>query len=165
MVVIRHSPGPVARFRSRLVLLTCVADNARSTRTSVNALRPPAYFVTVHPTITEQTKRAPDLESRDPALAIECIHKQLSHIPSTLATKSQSMRRNVLDVDADAVPAQRVRRVDRGDGQLELAHDRQDGDGERGVSARGRAQQHLGDAATIVHSCPQRGKYDALDLA
>jgi hypothetical protein len=30
----------------------------------------------------------------------------------------QSSRRNVLDVDADAVPTQRVRRVDRGDGQL-----------------------------------------------
>jgi hypothetical protein len=105
-------------FLARLVLLTCVADNARSTRTSVNALRPPAYFVTVHPAITEQTKRAPDLESRDPALAIECIHKQLSHIPSTLATESQKSRRNVLDVDADAVPAQRARRVDRGDGQL-----------------------------------------------
>jgi hypothetical protein len=60
-------------------------------------------------------KRAPDLESRDPALAIECIHKQLNHIPSTLATKSQKSRRNVLDVDANAVPAQRVRRVDRGD--------------------------------------------------
>jgi hypothetical protein len=74
-------------FSARLILLTCV-DNARSTRTSVNAPRPPAYFVTVHPTITEQTKRAPDLESRDPALAIECIHKQLSHIPSTFATES-----------------------------------------------------------------------------
>ena len=46
------------------------------------------------------------------ALAIECIHKQLSHILSTLPTKSQKSRRNVLDVNADAVPAQRVRRVD-----------------------------------------------------
>src|SRR5258708_15960612 len=64
----------------------------------------------------EQIKRAPDLESRDPALAIECIHKQQNHIPSTLATKSQKSRWNVLDVDADAVPAQRVRRVDRGNG-------------------------------------------------
>src|ERR1700687_3607474 len=145
MGVIRHLPGAGSRFWLRLVLLTCVADNARSTRTSVNALRPPAYFVTVHPTITEQTKRAPDLKSRDPALAIECIHKQLSHIPSTLATKSQKSRRNVLDVDADAVPAQRARRVDHGDGQLEQAHDRQDGDGEPGVSARGRAQQQLCD--------------------
>jgi hypothetical protein len=32
-------------FSARLVLLTCVADNARSTRTSVNALRPPAYLL------------------------------------------------------------------------------------------------------------------------
>src|SRR6516165_6313638 len=53
------------------------------------------------------------------------------------ATKSQSSRRNVLDVDADAVPAQRVRRVDRRDGHLDQAHDRQEGDGEPGVSARG----------------------------
>jgi hypothetical protein len=79
-----------------------------------------------------------------------------------LATKSQSSRRNVLDVDADAVPAQRVRRVDRGDGQLDQAQDRQEGDGEPGVSARGRAQQQLPDAATIVHRRPQRGKFDGL---
>jgi len=43
------------------------------------------------------------------------------------ATKSQSSRRNVLDVDADAVPAQRVRRVDRRDGHLDQVHDRQEG--------------------------------------
>ena len=30
--------------------------------------------------------------------------------------KSQLMRANILDVDADAIPAQGVRRVDRGDG-------------------------------------------------
>ena len=53
------------------------------------------------------------------------------------ATTSQSSRQNVLDVDANAVPAQRVRRVDRGDGQLDQADDRQDGDGEPSVSARG----------------------------
>ena len=69
-------------------------------------------------TIIEQLKTAPNLECRDPALAIGCIHKQPSHIPSTLATKSQKSRWNVLDVNADAVPGQRVRRVDRGDGQL-----------------------------------------------
>jgi hypothetical protein len=68
------------------------------------------------------------------------------------ATTSQSSRQNVLDVDANAVPAQRARRVDRGDGQLDQADDRQDGDGEPSVSARGPAQQQLRDAATIVHS-------------
>ena len=58
------------------------------------------------------------LDASKPVLAIECIHKQLSHIPSTLATRSQKSRRNVLDVNADAVPGQRARRVDRGDRQL-----------------------------------------------
>jgi hypothetical protein len=54
--------------------------------------------------------------------------------PSALGTKSQKLRRKVLDVDADAVPIEGVRRVDHGDGQLELADDRQDGDGGRGVA-------------------------------
>jgi hypothetical protein len=52
---------------------------------------------------------------------------------SALAAKAQKPRWKVLDVDADAVPAERVRRVDHGDRQLELAHDRQDGDGERSL--------------------------------
>ena len=66
-------------------------------------------------------------------------------------TKWYSSRRNVLDVDANAVPAQRIRRVDSGDGQLDQAQDRQEGDGERGLSARGCAQKQLRNAATIVH--------------
>jgi hypothetical protein len=52
-------------------------------------------------------------------------------------------------VDADAVPAQRVGRIDRGDRQLDQAHDCQEGNGEPDVCARGRAQQQLRDAATI----------------
>src|SRR5207344_2156791 len=82
---------------------------------------------------------------------------------TTRTTKSQSSRLNVLDVDADAVPAQRARRVDRGDGQLDQAPNRQDGDGEPRVSARGRNK--LRDAATIVHRRPQRGKGDDLGSA
>jgi len=65
------------------------------------------------------------------------------------ATKSQSSRRNVLDVYADAVPAQRVRRVDRRDGHLDQAHDRQEGDGEPGVYVS-RRDRGTGD---FVMSC------------
>ena len=88
-------------------------------------------------------KRAPKWAgpTQRPLRSARVKPKSHNHCAAVLvrATKSQSSRRNVLDVDADAVPAQRVRRVDRGDGQLDQAHDRQDGDGEPGVSARGRA--------------------------
>src|SRR5690349_20097005 len=63
-----------------------------------------------------------------------------------LSSSAQPLRRNVLDVDADPVAGQRIRRVDRGDRQLERACDRQDGDGERGVSARLRTEHQLRDA-------------------
>jgi len=82
--------------------------------------------------------------------------------PTISAAKRYSSRRNVLDVDANAVPAQRIRRVDSGDGQLDQAQDRQEGDGERGLSARGCAQKQLRNAATIVHRGPPRGKSNGL---
>ena len=85
--------------------------------------------------------RNPRLDPRQVLLAIR----------SALAAQAQKPGRKVFDVDADAVSAQRVGRVDHGDGQLELAHDREDGDSERSVSARGRAQEKLRDAAAIVH--------------
>ena len=75
--------------------------------------------------------RNPRLDPRQVLLAIR----------SALAAQAQKPGRKVFDVDADAVSAQRVGRVDHGDGQLELAHDREDGDGERSLSARGRAQE------------------------
>jgi hypothetical protein len=77
-----------------------------------------------------------------------------------LAAKSENPLWKIFDVNADAISAEWVRRVDHGDCQLELAHDRQNGDGERTLSARRRAQQQLRDAATIVHRRPQRGKFD-----
>ena len=57
---------------------------------------------------------------------------------SAFAAKAQNPRGKIFDIDADAVPAERVRGVDDGDGQLERAHNRQNGDGERGVSAGAR---------------------------
>jgi hypothetical protein len=58
-------------------------------------------------------------------------------------------------------PAQRIRRVDRGDGHPDQAQDRQEGDGERGLSPRV-AQKQLPNAATIVHRGPPRGKSNGL---
>src|SRR6185436_1740885 len=75
---------------------------------------------------------------------------------------SQPSRLNVLDVNADAVPAQGVCRVDRGDGQVGEAPDRQVADGEPGLSAWGAAEQQLRDAAAIVHCRRQRRKRDEL---
>jgi hypothetical protein len=54
--------------------------------------------------------------------------------------------------------------VDCGDGELDHAHDREDGDGYRRLSARRRAQQHLCDSATIVHRRRERGKFDGVYL-
>jgi hypothetical protein len=50
---------------------------------------------------------------------------------------SQAPRQNVLDVNADAVPAQGGRCVDRRDGQFEEAPDREIADRERRLSAWG----------------------------
>src|SRR5262249_39188257 len=76
---------------------------------------------------------------------------------SALTRNDQSSRRNVvLDVDADAVPAERVRRVDRRNGQVgRQAGNREEADGEAGVSARERAPRQLADAAAIDHRRPE----------
>src|SRR5262249_61891153 len=75
---------------------------------------------------------------------------------------AEGQRTKVHVVDADADPAQGVRGVDRRDGQVEEAPDRQVADGEPGLSARGPAEQQLRDAAAIVHRRPQRWKRDEL---
>src|SRR4051812_29162287 len=64
---------------------------------------------------------------------------------------SQAPRQNVLDVNADAVPAQGGRCVDRRDGQFEEAPDREIADRERRLSGWGAAEQQLRDVAAIVH--------------
>jgi hypothetical protein len=63
-------------------------------------------------TATRSIPTEPAMTSRNGAVT--------SAVPSalTLPTKYHKSRRNVLDVDADAVPAQGTRRVGRGDRQL-----------------------------------------------
>jgi len=75
---------------------------------------------------------------------------------------SQAPRQNVLDINADAVPAQSGRCVDRRDGQFEEAPDREIADRERRFSAWGATEQQLRDVAAIVHCRRQRWKGDEL---